>query len=239
MFKYVLLNNPDAILQDGALAFQTAIWFWMTEQNPKPSAHDVMVGNWVPSCYDVPKGRTAGLGMTVNIINGGLECGGGTENQKVVHRIGHYQRHAGILGTSLDLDGGNTCNECGCANQQAFYGYEGEPDDCPSFLTQEESQTTTIGNGPKSVLATDYATLKTYPNPFNGQFTISFGTEQPGNVVVNLMNMQGQKVKSLLNSNLDAGKYDLEVGMGTVPEGMYILYLQTGDRVETKIVQKF
>ena len=238
--KYVLLNNPGAILQDGALAFQTAIWFWMTPQNPKPSAHDVMVGNWTPSCFDVARGRTAGLGMTVNIINGGLECGGGTENQKVVHRIGHYQRHAGILSTSVDLDGGNTCNECGCANQQSFGGFEGEPDDCPAFVAYDP--TNDNDGGPVKgggMIAPDYLTLKTAPNPFNTQFTASFGIEQTSDVTVTLMNLQGQRVRMLYNGRMEAGKYDLEVGLGTIPPGLYILNLQTNDRVETSMVRKF
>jgi basic endochitinase B len=51
-----------------------ALWFWMTEQLPKPSAHDVMVGRWSPTNEDTIAARAPGL-VTVNIINGGLECG--------------------------------------------------------------------------------------------------------------------------------------------------------------------
>ncbi|ANQ48102.1 T9SS type A sorting domain-containing protein [Flammeovirga sp. MY04] len=125
--KNVLLANPERVIEDGALAFQTAIWFWMTPQYPKPSAHDVMVGNWIPTSYDAQNGRSPGFGVTVNIINGGLECGSGTEKDKVLSRIGHYERHSGILGVSTDLDGGSSCNACGCANQKAFGGIEPEP----------------------------------------------------------------------------------------------------------------
>ncbi|GAA4825329.1 glycoside hydrolase family 19 protein [Algivirga pacifica] len=125
--KSVLLDNPDLITEDAALAFQTAIWFWMTPQFPKPSCHDVMVGNWVPTSYDLENKRFPGFGVTVNIINGGLECGSGTEKSKVLSRIGHYERHSGILNVTTDLNGGSSCDACGCANQKPFSGIEPEP----------------------------------------------------------------------------------------------------------------
>lgn len=125
--KNVLLANPERVIEDGALAFQTAIWFWMTPQFPKPSAHDVMVGNWEPTSFDLENNRIPGFGVTVNIINGGLECGSGTEKSKVLSRIGHFERHSGILNVSTDLDGQSSCNACGCATQKPFGGNEPEP----------------------------------------------------------------------------------------------------------------
>ncbi len=75
-----LLNHPEIVAQDGEVAFSTALWFWMTPQNPKPSCHDVMAGKWTPSPQDVAAGRLPGFGQTVNIINGGVECGKGLQN---------------------------------------------------------------------------------------------------------------------------------------------------------------
>ena len=91
-----LLAQPELITSDGAIAFRTGLWFWMTAQAPKPSAHDVMVGLWQPSADDLAKGRTPGFGMTINIINGGLECGQPT-NPKVADRVGFYQRFTTML----------------------------------------------------------------------------------------------------------------------------------------------
>jgi chitinase len=95
-----LLANPDLVKSDGAIAFQTALWFWMTAQPPKPSCHAVMSGAWTPSADDVNKGRTPGFGMTINIINGGLECSIPT-NAKVEDRVGFYQRFCQLLGISI------------------------------------------------------------------------------------------------------------------------------------------
>ncbi len=120
--KQVLLDNPDLVIQDAALAFQTAIWFWMTPQYPKPSAHNVMVRKWIPNQLDQTKNRVPGLGMTVNIINGGVECGQGTEKPQVLSRIGYYQRYTGIYNIGTDMDGVNDLSDCGCKDMAKYGG---------------------------------------------------------------------------------------------------------------------
>jgi hypothetical protein len=95
----ILLQNPDMMFDERGTAFTTALWFWMTPQNPKPSCHDVMTGKWVPNQLDINAGRKPGFGMTTNVINGGLECGY-TTPQKVLNRIGYYTTYTNYLGVS-------------------------------------------------------------------------------------------------------------------------------------------
>ncbi|NSL90137.1 hypothetical protein ECE50_025100 [Chitinophaga sp. Mgbs1] len=119
--KNVLLANPEKVIQDGVIAFQTGLWFWMTPQYPKPSCHDVMIpGKWTPTAAQLAGNLKPGFGATVNIINGGVECGGAQENTKVLSRIAHFQRYAGIKQVSLELNGGNNTANCGCANMARF-----------------------------------------------------------------------------------------------------------------------
>ncbi|CAL9174530.1 unnamed protein product, partial [Musa hybrid cultivar] len=87
-----LLNNPDLVATDATISFKTALWFWMTPQSPKPSCHDVITGSWTPSNADRAAGRLPGYGVTTNIINGGLECGKGSD-ARVADRIGFYKRY--------------------------------------------------------------------------------------------------------------------------------------------------
>lgn len=94
-----LLANPDLVTSDGAIAFETALWFWMTAQAPKPSAHEALLGLWQPSEGDRSLGRLPGFGMTINIINGGLECGFDTEG-RVADRVNFYRHFVSELGTS-------------------------------------------------------------------------------------------------------------------------------------------
>ena len=89
--KKILLNNPDLVETDPVVAFKTAIYFWMTPQTTKPSAHDVMIGKWQPNATDKAANRTPGFGMTINIINGEVECNKGENIFSMNDRIGFYQ----------------------------------------------------------------------------------------------------------------------------------------------------
>ncbi|XP_050235999.1 chitinase 10 [Mercurialis annua] len=106
------LKTPEIVANSSIIAFKTAIWFWMTEQKPKPSCHDVMIGKYVPTKADLAANRTAGYGLVTNIINGGLECGIANDN-RVSDRVGYYQRYAKLfnvpIGSNLD-----------CQNQKPF-----------------------------------------------------------------------------------------------------------------------
>jgi Chitinase class I len=94
------LKNPELVANNSVISFKTALWFWMTEQKPKPSCHDVMVGRYHPTAADIAANRTAGFGLLTNIINGGLECGI-PDNAQSNDRIGYYKRYAQIFGVDV------------------------------------------------------------------------------------------------------------------------------------------
>lgn len=112
--KKVLLNNPDLVQTDPVVAFKTAIYFWMTPQSNKPSAHDVMIGKWHPSAADRAKGRIPGFGMTTNIVNGEIECNKGDNMQSMNDRIGFYKHFLKLLGAS-----DNNC-ACSCGKMKPY-----------------------------------------------------------------------------------------------------------------------
>lgn len=107
-----LLANPGLVASDGVTSWRTALWFWMTPQSPKPSAHEVMAGSWEPTSNDLEAGRLPGFGMTINIINGGLECGIASD-PRVADRVGFYERYTSLLG----IDMGENVN---CENMQSY-----------------------------------------------------------------------------------------------------------------------
>jgi chitodextrinase len=111
----VLLRDPDRMAREGWLAIASAIWFYMTPQSPKPSMHDVVVGLWKPNAADRAAGLEAGFGVTINIINGGVECGGRVEVQQAQNRIKYYQELARYFGFSPGQN-------LGCKGMQQFGG---------------------------------------------------------------------------------------------------------------------
>lgn len=70
----VLLNEPGRVA-DSWLNLASAIWFFLTPQAPKPSMLHVVDRTWKPSQRELDAGIGYGFGTTINIINGGIECG--------------------------------------------------------------------------------------------------------------------------------------------------------------------
>ncbi len=124
---YNLLDNPGLVTSPEAnqqtrssLLWASAIWFWMTPQAPKPSAHAVMTNQWQPTAADKKNNRLPGFGTVINIINGGLECGssrGADKDVKAQNRIDAYKRILKIIGSSED---DNSKYPLDCKNSNNF-----------------------------------------------------------------------------------------------------------------------
>ena len=80
---------------------------------------------------------------------------------------------------------------------------------------------------------------KNYPNPFNPETRISFSLETEGHVSIDIYNIKGQKVKSLVNDNLKQGNHSL-VWKGRdsqgrpVASGMYFYKMKAGSYSHTE-----
>lgn len=106
------MNDPNIVAEDGDIAILSALWFYMTPSNPKPSMHDVVTGFWEPNSVDAGQGITSGFGTTINIINGGLECGKGYTTQQAQGRQTAYANFASYYGFQVVNPG--------CENMQGF-----------------------------------------------------------------------------------------------------------------------
>ncbi|KAL2603069.1 hypothetical protein R1flu_017240 [Riccia fluitans] len=92
-----ILAKPDLVAQDPVLAFSTALWFWTTPRQGIPSIHNVLVGKYNPSKQDLAKGRYPGFGLTILIVNGGIECGKVTP--QATNRVQYFKDRVALLGT--------------------------------------------------------------------------------------------------------------------------------------------
>jgi len=96
-----LLDNPD-LVADTWLNLASAVWFFATPQPPKPSMLGVVEGDWEPNQADLSGGLRSGFGLTTNIINGGIECGKGSESQQSINRAEYYRYFANYLGVEVE-----------------------------------------------------------------------------------------------------------------------------------------
>ncbi|KAE8816143.1 Chitinase-like protein 1 [Hordeum vulgare] len=90
--KQDLLNHPELLEQNATLAFEAAIWRWMTPMKRKqPSAHDAFVGNWKPTKKDTLSKRYPGFGVTMNILYGDAICGKGHQQPLLTFKQGKQE----------------------------------------------------------------------------------------------------------------------------------------------------
>jgi PKD repeat protein len=69
--------------------------------------------------------------------------------------------------------------------------------------------------------------LSAYPNPFNPETTINFQLAEAGQVQIDVYNIKGQKVESLLDDVKEAGKYSLVWNAENCNSGIYIISFST------------
>ncbi|XP_062111295.1 mulatexin-like [Humulus lupulus] len=88
-----LIKNPDLVATDPVVSFKTALWFWMTKHDSKPSCHDILINaNSQISSYTVID----------KIVNGNsqVEENKLEENSRVSTSVGYYKRYCDMLGVS-------------------------------------------------------------------------------------------------------------------------------------------
>ncbi|MGL5672566.1 MAG: chitinase [Plesiomonas shigelloides] len=105
----VLLNEPGRVA-DSWLNLASAIWFFLTPQAPKPSMLHVVDRTWKPSQRELDAGIGYGFGTTINIINGGIECGEHNKDKgQPVNRIRYWEGLAAHYQIPQLPDEKNTC----------------------------------------------------------------------------------------------------------------------------------
>lgn len=68
----------------------------------------------------------------------------------------------------------------------------------------------------------NFALMQNYPNPFNPSTIIEFSIPQTSNVKIEIYNIVGEQVATLINNTLDAGYHQLNFNAANLPSGTYI-----------------
>jgi hypothetical protein len=71
--------------------------------------------------------------------------------------------------------------------------------------------------------------IRIYPNPFRESAIISFELSQPINVKIEVYNLSGQKVRTVINENRPSGYNEIEFHPESVPDGMYFIHIVSGE----------
>ncbi|MCF8243065.1 MAG: immune inhibitor A [Melioribacteraceae bacterium] len=83
-------------------------------------------------------------------------------------------------------------------------------------------------------LPREYKLSQNYPNPFNPTTLINYQLPENGFVTLKVYDVLGREVTTLVNREMSAGKYRVELDASKLSTGVYFYQLKTGNFLEIK-----
>ena len=77
-------------------------------------------------------------------------------------------------------------------------------------------------------LIRSFALFQNYPNPFNPITTIKFNLPVQENVKIEIFNLLGQRVMTLVDKNYEAGQHKIEFNGEHIASGVYFYRIEAG-----------
>lgn len=81
---------------------------------------------------------------------------------------------------------------------------------------------------------TDYVLYQNYPNPFNLTTTIRYELPQNGVVTIDIYDILGQKVRTILNKFQKADRYEIQFNAISLASGVYIYRIKVNEFITSK-----
>jgi len=162
------------------------------EGNPRTMT---LLGNYLEDhlkvlAYSTSRARTAGDGTEGDLIHVTYDL---VEGESLPDQVTFYFSLANLPGTSMDPELLNVV--CGF----------------PDETNPVAVSTTAVGIDEDGTIPDQFALHQNYPNPFNPSTQISFDIPQGGeNVMLNVYNILGQNVSTLVNGVMTPGRYTME-----------------------------
>jgi len=79
-----------------------------------------------------------------------------------------------------------------------------------------------------------FALEQNYPNPFNPSTQIPFSVQGSGLVSLKVYDVLGREVRTLVNQNLQPGRYEVTFDAAELAGGVYLYRLQAGGLIQTR-----
>ncbi|MBS1517707.1 MAG: T9SS type A sorting domain-containing protein [Bacteroidetes bacterium] len=90
------------------------------------------------------------------------------------------------------------------------------------------------GSKNTSGISDDYRLYQNFPNPFNPATIINYKINQSGFVSLNVYNLVGQVVKTLVSEYKEAGTYSTQFDASELSAGVYLYKLQVNNFTSVK-----
>lgn len=112
------------------------------------------------------------------------------------------------------------------------YSYKLVQIDFAGTRTESEVVNVEVENQPL-----EYSLKQNYPNPFNPSTTIEYSIPENGFVELNVFNVLGEKIITLVNESKEAGSYKINFGAAGLSSGIYYYRLNSsGNSIVRKMI---
>ena len=146
----------------------------------------------------------------------------GTQKWKISYDGGFTHRSDYATGIILDTEG-----------NVVVTGISSRGSNFDDITTIKYSQSTGISQI-SSQIPQAFSLSQNYPNPFNPVTNLEFEIPKAGFVSLKIYDMLGKEISSLVNSNLNPGRYKYDFDAGSLTSGIYFYKLEAGNFSETK-----
>ena len=88
-------------------------------------------------------------------------------------------------------------------------------------------------NGDNTIPNT-FSLSQNYPNPFNPTTIIQYSIKEVSDVKLRVYDMLGREVKTLVNQQQSAGRYNIEFNAVNLSSGVYFYRIEAGNFIDSK-----
>jgi hypothetical protein len=184
-------------------------------------------------------------GSSIRQFNASVRFGTGSQNAGLIAaatRTAVYNTAGETNGVHLSSSNQTTCTFLWTAPQTGadtvklyLTGLQGNAGGQNTNLVLVSTrQTTDMEN--ESFMPNKYTLLTCYPNPFNAQTSIKFTMPSANHVKIEIYNVLGQKVETLVDGFMGAGEHTVNWNASSEPSGVYFCRMATdSDRLMRRI----
>lgn len=102
------------------------------------------------------------------------------------------------------------------------------------FIIAQKLNSTSIT--PEDMQVNRFRLLPAYPNPFNPTTTLRYQLPEASNVELSIYNIQGQRIKTLVNETQSQGSYQVELNASNLSSGVYFYRIKTRNFTQSRAI---
>ncbi|MDP2982243.1 MAG: two-component regulator propeller domain-containing protein [Candidatus Latescibacter sp.] len=157
----------------------------------------------------------------------------GVENVKVEYSVDGGVSWNSITKSIAASSGAFTFNPLNVQSTQCLVRVSDQASGAVSDKSDAVFTITSIVSSVGETIPREFAVFQNTPNPFNPRTTIIFTLPQAGQVAVNVYNLTGQRVDSILDGRLSAGRHMVSWNAARFSAGIYFCLVRTEKEEKT------